>query len=168
MKAMVGLVIAILVIFTVTLFWPVHPINDSSTSSVQEEKIVNSVSVEVLKNPTEDRTMPKLNIPADEIKSEQMAAEYKLLEKARSDLKKQLSRLKHEMWGLKFPVEEAKEMNEIMLNAHKLIKNPDLLGAFSDIESIKAELDKVIFAEKALEDVKAMIEQNKKSTNGTS
>ena len=72
------------------------------------------------------------------------------------------------MWGLKFPVEEAKEMNEIMLNAHKLIKNPDLLGAFSDIESIKAELDKVIFAEKALEDVKAMIEQNKKSTNGTS
>ena len=93
-----------------------------------------------------------------------MAAEYKLLEKARSDLKQQLSRLKHEMWGLKFPVEEAREMNEIMLNGHKLIKNPDMLGAFSSVEGIRDELNKVIFANKALEDVKSMVEQNKKSS----
>ena len=53
-----------------------------------------------------------------------------------------------------------------MLTAHKLIKNPYMLGAFSDVAGIRDELDKVVFANKALEDVKSIIEQKRKNNNG--
>ena len=162
MKAMVGLVIAILIIFTVTLFWPTAP-NETHTSIEETEAIKETVATDIAQEKTKTDTQNELNAPADDEKSELMAAEYKLLEKARNDLKRQLARLKHEMWGLKFPAEEAKEMNEIMLNAHKLIKNPHMLGAFSSVEGIRDEIDKIIFANKALDDVKAMIEKNKNS-----
>ena len=165
MKAMVGLVIAILIIFTVTLFWPTTSTNNTTISS-SEKTTLGSEPQKSLEEESDQSRPIQLNTPADDAKSEQMAAEYKLLEKARTDLKRQLARIKNEMWGLKFPPDEAKEINEIMLNAHKLIKNPYMLGAFSDVEGIKDELDKVVFANKALEDIKSMIEQQGKSNNG--
>ena len=64
------------------------------------------------------------------------------------------------MWGLKFKKNTAKEMNEVLLNALKLIKNPGLLGSFSDIENIRDEIMKLRFANKALDQVSDII--NKK------
>ena len=51
-------------------------------------------------------------------------------------------------------------MNEVLLNALKLIKNPGLLGSFSDIENIRDEIMKLRFANKALDQVSDII--NKK------
>lgn len=166
MKTMVGLVVSILIIFSVVLFWPSSSIKDINTPVMKEISISNETAI-ISDDEDTGHTVIKLNTPADDLKSEQMAAEYKVLEKARSKLKQQLARLKHELWGLKFPSDQAKEMNEIMLNAHKLLKNPNLLGAFSDVQGIKDELDKINFANKALEDVKTMIEINKQNM-GTS
>ena len=76
---------------------------------------------------------------SDDQRNEIMLAEYKVLEKERRALKQRLARLKHYMWGLKFEKDKAKHMNEVLLNAHKLIKNPDMLGAFSDVKNIRDE-----------------------------
>ena len=94
-----------------------------------------------------------------------MTSEYKLLEKERGVLKQRLARLKHHMWGLKFEKNKAKEMSEILLNAHRLIKNPDMLGAFSDVESIRDETMKVKFSNKSLDRVTEIILQKKQDNN---
>lgn len=162
MKAMVGVVVTILVIFSVVLFWPSSSLNDSSPTTTNEKKTSNEAEIVSDKEDSKPKAI-ELNTPADDLRLAQMEAEYKILERARRDLKQQLARLRYEMWGLKFPVEQAKEINEIMLNAHKQIKNPDLLGAFSDVQGIKDQIDKITFADKALQDVKTMIEAKTQS-----
>ena len=65
------------------------------------------------------------------------------------------------MWGLKFEKDKAKHMNEVLLNAHKLIKNPDMLGAFSDVKNIRDEIIKIKFINKSLDQVTKTIKQKK-------
>ncbi|MDP7197164.1 MAG: hypothetical protein QF864_13370, partial [SAR202 cluster bacterium] len=60
---------------------------------------------------------------------------------------------------------KAKEMSEILLNAHRLIKNPNMLGAFSDTESIRDETMKVKFANKSLDRITEIILQKKQDNN---
>ena len=62
---------------------------------------------------------------------------------------------------LKFDKNKADEMREILLVAHKLIKNPDMLGAFSDVESISNEVSKLKFANKSLDHISEMIQEKK-------
>ena len=51
----------------------------------------------------------------------------------------------------------AKEFDEIMLNAYRLMKNPDQLSAFSSVKGIKDEIDRVRFADESLDEVNASI-----------
>lgn len=150
MKAMMGLVIAILVISILTLFWPES--TGEKASSIPEVSPAQQT--------------PAIKVPdtaeasQQDQHAQQMKAEYELLEQARKELKRHLARLKHEMWGKKFPPEQAKEINQIMLNAHKFEKTPRMLGAFHDADEIQDERDRVLFAIKSLEDVEAWIQQN--------
>ncbi len=165
MKAMVGLVVVILIIFIANLFWPSNQASDRKLSS-------NRDIIEQGKS-TEDTTnkgvilSSELNAPSDDEKIKLMTAEYGILEKERKNLKRRLSRLKHDMWGLKFAPETAKKMSEIMLSSHKLIKNPDFLGAFSSVKGIQDEIAKIKFAESSIEQVSELIEENKKSAKAT-
>lgn len=158
MKAMVGLVIAILVIFTINLFWPFNSI-DVSNRSLNEDIKATSVDSELAEVENIDSSL-QLNAPSDDEKVKLMTAEFEDLEQERKKLKRRLSRLKHEMWGLKFTPEKAKKMNEIMMAAHKLIKNPDMLGAFSSVEEIQDEFAKIQFADKSIDQVSTMIEEH--------
>ena len=63
------------------------------------------------------------------------------------------------MWGLEFDKAKAKDISEILINAHKFIKNPDMLGAFSDITEIRDETLKIKFANKSLDQISEIIEQ---------
>lgn len=165
MKAMVGLVIAILVIFTINLFWPFNS-TDISNGSLEEDLEAESVNSELAE--VENIDLPvTLNAPSDDEKVKLMTAEFEVLEQERKKLKRRLSRLKHEMWGLKFTPEKAKKMNELMMTAHKLIKNPDMLGAFSSVEGIQDEIAKIQFANKSIDQVNTMIEEHR-STNKVS
>lgn len=162
MKVMVGLVIIILMIFMANLFWPSNQINDRKLSAI-EKSLEKSESIE--------RTLNKdiilstnLNAPSDDVKIKLMKAEYLILQKDRKNLKRRLSRLKHDMWGLSFDPEMAKKMSEIMLNAYKLIKNPNMLGAFSSVKEIQDEIAKIKFAKNAIKQVRELIEDNQKST----
>lgn len=173
MKAMVGLVFAILIIFCLRLFWPSSgfEMKDVSQSEVSNDNTGEQVETsEVVTNET-DLSSPELNVPSDEEKTRLMTAEYELLELARKKLKRHLAQLKHDMWGLKFPSNTAKEMSKSVMSASKLLKNPHMLGAFSSVEQIKDEVAKVNFAEKSLEEVdeiiKAKIEEDTGNTDQT-
>jgi len=162
MKAMVGLVIAILIIFIANLFWPSNGDSDRKLSS-NEDSMEQGDSIEAATN-RDVILSSDLNAASDDEKIELMTAEYEILEKERKNLKRRLSRLKHDMWGQKFAPETAKKMSEIMLNSHKLIKNPDMLGAFSSVKGIQDEIAKVEFAKTSIEQVSELIEKNKKSS----
>lgn len=163
---MVALIISILLVSVLTLFWPSSQTdinNLPANESISEPNTVTEVVEE-----QEDVPVPKLKAASDDKKIALMKAEYEILDKSRKKLKQRLARLKHEMWGLKFPPEKAKQMSDIMLNAHKLIKNPDMLGAFSSVEGIQDETAKVSFADKALDLVSELIELNKQANNTAS
>ncbi len=150
MRVMAGLVVAVLIIFTMNLFWPSNKADDGHSAADKESAVVaiterNDVSVD-------------LNAPSDDAEVTLMMAEYAILEQGRHNLKRRLARLRHEIWGLKFPTEKAKHINETLLNAHKLLKNPYMLGAFSDVEEIQTEIEKVRFADKSLDQIHTMIE----------
>jgi len=165
MKAMVGLVIAILIIFIANLFWPTNQDSDHKLSSKHDSIEQGESNDEATKS---DVILSlNLNEPSDDEKIKLMTAEYEILEKERKKLKRRLSRLKHDMWGQKFAPETAKKMSEIMMNSHKLIKNPDMLGAFSSVKGIQDEILKVKFAESEIEQVSELIEANKKSSEVT-
>jgi len=151
MRYLLGLVITVLVVTCFILFWPTGDINNdnvgiqNSSSETIQSQIANL-------DPTEK---------SDDQRNEIMLAEYKVLEKERRALKQRLARLKHYMWGLKFEKDKAKHMNEVLLNAHKLIKNPDMLGAFSDVKNIRDEIIKIKFINKSLDQVTETIKQKK-------
>jgi len=152
MRYALGLVMVALLLFFFILFWPTNENNISRSkeknfsSEMSEDEIL--ISEPINKN--------------DEDRYEAMKSEYKIIEKERRSLKQRLARLKHNMWGLKFEKNTAKEMSEILLNAHKLIKNPGMLGSFSDIENIRDEIMKLRFANKALDQVSDIINQKRK------
>ena len=151
MRYLLGLVITVLVVTCFILFWPTGDINNdnvgiqNSSSETIQSQIANL-------DPTEK---------SDDQRNEIMLAEYKVLEKERRALKQRLARLKHYMWGLKFEKDKAKQMNEVLLNAHKLIKNPDMIGAFSDVKNIRDEIIKIKFINKSLDQVTKTIKQKK-------
>ena len=151
MRYLLGLVITVLIVTCFILFWPTGDINNdnvgiqNSSSETIQSQIANL-------DPTEK---------SDDQRNEIMLAEYKVLEKERRALKQRLARLKHYMWGLKFEKDKAKQMSEVLLNAHKLIKNPDMLGAFSDVKNIRDEIIKIKFINKSLDQVTETIKQKK-------
>ena len=158
MKAMVGLVIAILVLFIINLFWPADMIGVNEAQVTQKGAEQTTTTNEVIDLPVE------LNQPNDDEKVKLMTAAYEVLEDGRKKLKRRLSRLKHEMWGLKFEADQAKKMSNIMLEAHKLIRNPEMRGAFLSVKGIEDETAKIKFADKSLDEIVLMIEQNKNTS----
>ncbi len=154
MKAMLGLVIVVLIVFLVVLFRPTGDNTATMTKKDNQQEIVQPSSTD---DSAQSSTTDQL-AAADDDKYEKMTARYQLLEKARTRLKRKLSRLQHELWGKNFPKEQAKEFNELMLNAHKLIKNPYKLGAFSSVKDIQDEIDSVTFAGEELEEIMQVVE----------
>ena len=165
MKAMVGLIFAILIIFGFRLFWPSSEpeINDAAQNEVLNDKKYEQVQTVI--NASESSTS-ELGMPSDDEKTKLMTMEYEVLEQARKKLKRHVAQLKHEMWGLKFAPEIAKEISTTVLSASKLLKNPHMLGAFSNVAGIKDEIAKVNFAEKSLEKVDEIIKANKDGESG--
>ncbi len=164
MKATVILVIFILLIFGFRLFWPADEINLSE--KVSEKKDRQPIAAVDYSQLQETVAVVSDSASTDDEKIVRMTAKYEELEKNRKKLKRRLARIKHEIWGLEFPTEQAKEMNRILLNATKLIKNPDMLGAFSSVDGIQDEITKINFAHKTLDQVSEMIEENKKNKSG--
>jgi Pyruvate/2-oxoacid:ferredoxin oxidoreductase gamma subunit len=160
MKTMVGLIIAILIIFGLNLFWP----SSDPDVSLNDNTIQKAETTEVALDSDGQSVTPELNTPSDDEKTELMKKAYSELEQERKNLKRNIARLKHEMWGLRFPPDKAKQISETVLSAARLIKNPPMLGAFSSVQQIQDEINKVTFAQNSLEQVNVMIQEKKKSS----
>ena len=161
---MVGLIIFILLISILTLFWPS---NITDPGPVSNNTFQNGVATGTNQHPEQEISMLKDtdSVEIDD-RTERMTAAYEVLENKRKYLKKRLSRLKHDMWGLKFKPEVAKQINEIIINAVNLNKNPAMLGAFTSVEDIQNEVAKVDFAHKSLDQVNDLIQKQKDSKEG--
>ena len=72
-----------------------------------------------------------------------MRAEYDRLEQARDAVRKQLGILNSRLWKLRVPPDRARAIQEQMQQGHALLKNPPLLGAFSSVDEIAGETEKV-------------------------
>ncbi len=68
---------------------------------------------------------------------------YAELDASRKALQKQLNDLKAFLWGRELPAEQAHHINRDMMSAQFLLRNPPLLGAFSNAAGVHAEKDRV-------------------------
>ena len=152
MKIMATLIVLILGVSSFRLFWHSNKNPDThftqesipSTGSASPAAIQRDVAIVDANTMDADRVM-------------QMKTEYALLEQARKTLKRRLSRLKHYLWDMKFSPEDAKKASDSLLYAYKLLKNPDQLGAFSNVAMIADERAKIHFASKGLDGVDQLI-----------
>ena len=145
----IGVVLVTLVFFGFNLFWP------ASEEMTPTKETLN----EVYGGGDQIQSISSAKDQSDDERHELMKIEYEVLEKQRRVLKQRLARLKHSMWGLEFEKAKAKYISEILINAHKFIKNPDMLGAFSDISEIRDETLKIKFANKSLDKISELIKQ---------
>ncbi len=153
MKIMATLIVLILGVSSFRLFW--HS-NKNPDTHFTQESISSTGSASPAAAISQDvATVDANTIDADRVM--QMKTEYALLEQARKTLKRRLSRLKHHLWDMKFSSEDAKQASDSLLYAYKLLKNPDQLGAFSNVVMIADERAKIRFASKGLDGVDQLI-----------
>jgi hypothetical protein len=74
---------------------------------------------------------------------EAMRAAYAELENERRDLSRQIGSLQVRLWGLELPAEQAREIQQDMMTAQHLVKDPPMLGAFRDLAGIERERERV-------------------------
>lgn len=68
---------------------------------------------------------------------------YDRLEQARDRVRKQLGILQSRLWNRRVPPDRASVIQNQMLQGHALLKNPPLLGAFSSLDEINREIEKM-------------------------
>lgn len=88
-----------------------------------------------------------------------MRAEYGKLEQARDRVRKQLAKLKSRLWKLRVPPDRARAIQEQLAQGHALLKNPPLLGAFSSVDEIAGETEKVDGVSARLEALETDVEE---------
>ena len=162
---MVGLIITILIIFGLRLFWPTAQPEVSGVSQNEVSSENMKLAVDAVQESNSQSA--DLITPSDE-RTRLMTAEYEILEQQRKNLKRQLARLRHDMWGVKFAKEKAKQMSATVMSASNVLRNLDMLGAFSGVDAIKDEISKVNFAEKSLQQISEIVaaEKNNNKESG--
>jgi len=72
-----------------------------------------------------------------------MQAVYEKLEQARRNLERKLNNVKVVLWDIKLPQAESDAITETMKAGYGLLKNPRMMGAYSGVEELSAELAQV-------------------------
>ena len=96
---------------------------------------------------------------AERKRREAMRVEYERLEQARDGVRKQLAKLNSRLWKLRVPPDRARAIQEQLQQGHALLKNPPLLGAFSSVDEIAGETEKVNGVSARLEALEADVEE---------
>jgi hypothetical protein len=91
-----------------------------------------------------------------------MREEYAVLEQEREALQKQLDDIRASLFDVKLPAKKAKELNDQMMTAYLLVRNPPMLGAFNNVQDISHEIDKVKAAQNDMVEVARKVEELKK------
>jgi len=111
-------------------------------------------SVPAVVAPAEEKSAQELE---QEAAAKQRRAEmhdkFDQLAKARRDLNEGLDKLKVVLWDLNLPRAENDAITGTMKNSYAMLKNKRLLGSYSSVDEIDAELDRVNFLHSQLQAV---------------
>ena len=156
-KISIGVIVIALIVGVYFLFAP---------SPVDQQRARESAEVKQAVDLTRQQpaTAPEVAKPEEQsAKVEQMRAEYAVLEKQREALQKQLDDLRSRLFNVKLPVKQANELNDQMMTAYLLLRNPPMLGAFSNVQDIRHEIDRVKAAQDDMVEVGKKIDEIKNS-----
>ena len=92
-------------------------------------------------------------VGADDVRRARLAAAFAELQASRKALQQHLGDLKSILWGRELPAEQARRISRDMMSAQYLLKDPALLGAFSDADEVSAEKDRVDAARIQLQEI---------------
>lgn len=96
---------------------------------------------------------------ADDARRARTAAAFAELQASRKALQQNLGELKSRLWGRELPAERARTISRDMLAAQYLLKNPALLGAFSDADGVYAEKSRVDASIVRMREISAALEE---------
>lgn len=130
-RAFFAAMLAGLVAVAVTLvyLWPVPPASDRPAAPA-----VPAPASPVVDAPAEAEA---------EVRRARIGAAFDELAAARKALQRKLGDLKTLTWGRELPAAQARRLGQDMMSAQYLLKNPPLLGAFSDVAEVRAEQARV-------------------------
>ena len=98
-----------------------------------------------------------------DLKRQQMADKFVDLKAIRKKISMRLSRLSSRLRRSEFPPEEAKTISQDMRRAGYLLKNPKLLGAFSDPTEIEDEIEQLSDINVKLDEIKKSLDEKRKN-----
>jgi Tfp pilus assembly protein PilO len=98
-----------------------------------------------------------------DMKLQKMEARYADLKELRKKMKMRLSRLSSRLRRSEFPPEQARTISQDMRRASYLLKNPKLLGAFSDIKEIEDEIEQLSDISVKLDEIKRLLDEKRKN-----
>ena len=96
-------------------------------------------------------------------KRQQMGDRFADLKEIRKKIRMRLSRLSSRLRRSEFPPKEAKTISQDMRRASYLLKNPKLLGAFSDLREIEDEIEQLSEINIKLDAVKKSLDEKRKN-----
>jgi hypothetical protein len=103
---------------------------------------------------------PAVPVPpdADEARRAAIAAAFDALQASRKSLQISLGELKARLWGVELPAGQARAITRDMMTAQYLLKDPPMLGAFSDVRGVHAEKERVDTALATLRRIEASLD----------
>ena len=96
-----------------------------------------------------------------DLKLETMLGRFAELKEDRKKMKMRLSRLSSRLRRSEFPPDQAKTISQDMRLANYLLKDPKLLGAFSDSKEIEHEIEKLSDINVKLDAIKKLLDEKR-------
>lgn len=128
--------------------------NQDDLSSPEDLTIMKPDSSEIQKKKLEEE---------QDLRRQQMKDRFAELKEFRKKIKMRLSRLSSRLRRTEFPSDQAKVISQNMRRGNYFLKNPKLLGAFSNIEEIDREFEQLSEINMKLDGIKQILDEKKKN-----
>lgn len=93
--------------------------------------------------PSAVQAAPEQDVSENQKRIARMRSAYAELEQARDSVRRQLGRLRSRTWKLQVSPDQARAITGQMQQGYAILRNPPMLGAFSNADEIRQELAKV-------------------------
>lgn len=133
---------------------------DQNLESARTETLSGNVVESEIDPPDEDQKVSAAD--EEEARRQEMVSKFSDLKEIRKTTKMRLSRLSSRLRRSEFSPEQAKKISQDMRRAGYLIKNPKLLGAFSDPGEIDQEIDQLSDVNIKLDAIKQALDDKRK------
>ena len=151
--------IVLILVLCVYFFLPQNYFEVAEDSAVPEQAVISENQPDNTYSNQDELSSEEAEVDLEFAEKQRV---FEQIEKGRRNLDRSTARLKSLLWNKKLPREQADAINAELLNAHGLLKNKKLLGAFPDLAALKDELTRIHFAHNRM---KQIIEEIKAQTS---